>query len=136
MTAIDLRLLRGAALPTAVVAVAAVVVCAVIVGGKGALAAALAGVVVVAFFTVSLVAVAKAGAVFPQLMLPVALGTYVIKLLVLYALIAAFVDVRWMSPRAFALTVIACTLVWTLAEVRTFFRQRILYVDPAAGERS
>lgn len=136
MQAIDLRLLRGAALPTAAVAVVALVVSGVLAGGKGVLGAAVGGAIVVAFFTVSLVAVAKAGQIFPQLMLPVALGTYVLKLGVLYLFIAAFVDARWMAPKAFALTVIACTLTWMVAEVRAFLTQRILYVDPTGGERS
>lgn len=41
-----------------------------------------------------------------------------------------------MEPRAFALTVVACTLAWMVAEVRIFLTQRILYVDPSGGERS
>lgn len=136
MKAIDLRLLRGAALPTAAVAVVALVVSGVLAGGKGVLGAGFGGAVVVGFFAVSLVTVAKAGQILPQAMLPVALGTYVVKLGVLYLLVAAFVDARWMAPKAFAFTVIACTLTWMAAEARFFLTQRILYVDPTGGERS
>lgn len=136
MQAIDLRLLRGAAIPTAVAAVVAMVVAGVVFGGKGSLGAAFGAVIVAAFFTVSLVAVAKAGQVFPQLMLPVALGTYAVKMLVIFLLIGAFVDARWMEPKAFAFTVVGCTIVWMAGEVRTFFKQRILYVDPTGGEQS
>jgi ATP synthase protein I len=129
----DKTILRGALLPTLVVGVLAVVVGAVVSGGKGALAAALGTVVVLAFFTVSQLVVGRATNA--ALMMNLALLTYVVKILVLLILIGVLRDASWLDGQVFGLTVVACTLVWTAFEVRAFARLRILYADPDEAGR-
>lgn len=126
----DAAVLRGALVPTAVVGVLAVVVAAVAAGTKGALGALFGALVVVAFFTISLVVVGRASRVSPYAAMNAAILTYLVKIGVLFGLIVAFQDTTAFDTKAFGLTIIVCTLVWTAFEVRAFSRLKILYVDP------
>ncbi|MFF0244789.1 hypothetical protein [Streptosporangium sandarakinum] len=126
----DLRILRAAAIPTALVGLVAVVVAALLAGGQGALGAGVGVLVVAAFFTISLVAVAYAARISPTMMMAAAMGSYFVKILILAVLLEVFSDSTVWNPRAFALTVIACTICWTIGEAHGFLRLRMLYVDP------
>jgi ATP synthase protein I len=86
--------------------------------------------VVVAFFSVSAYAVAWAGRVSDELTLPVALGTYLIKIVVLAIVLLAVLDRPWLDPRAFGLAVAAGTLAWTGVHARRVWTGQIYYVDP------
>ena len=62
---------------------------------------ALAGLAIVAaFFSVSAYAVAAAGRVSDSLTLPVALGTYVLKIALLGVLLVSIRDQPWLDPQA------------------------------------
>lgn len=126
----DVAVLRGALIPTAVAGLLAVVVGAVAVGPKGALGALLGALVVVVFFTVSLVVVGRASRVSPYAAMNAAILTYLVKIGVLFGLIVAFQDTTAFDTKAFGLTIVGCTLVWTTFEVRAFSRLKMLYVDP------
>ncbi len=132
MQANDLQVLRAAAIPTALVGLVAVVVAALLAGGKGALGAGIGVVVVGAFFTIGLMAVAYAARISPTMMMAAAMGIFFTKILALVVLLTAFEDTTVWSPMAFALTVIACTICWTAGEARGFMKLRMLYVDPDA----
>jgi ATP synthase protein I len=86
--------------------------------------------VVAAFFTISLTAVAYAARISPTMMMAAAMGTFFAKILVLAVLLEYFQDATVWNPRAFGLTVIICTICWTIGEARGFMRLRMLYVDP------
>lgn len=129
----DARIFRGAAIPTAAVGLLAVIVSALVAGSKGVIGAALGLVIVVAFFTVSLLAVSLAARVSPMVMMQAALFSYVVKILALAGLVAVLRGVTVWDPRAFAWVVIVCTLVWIAAEVRAFLKEKILYVEPGSG---
>lgn len=126
----DAAVLRGAFVPTAVAGVVATVVAAVLGGGKGALGALIGTVVVLVFFTVSLVVVGRASRTSPYAAMNAAILTYLVKIGVLFLLIVAFADTTAFDTKAFGLTIVACTLVWTTFEVRAFSRLKMLYVDP------
>ncbi|WP_326820441.1 hypothetical protein [Streptosporangium sp. NBC_01756] len=128
----DLRILRAAVIPTALVGLVAVVVAAFLAGTKGALGAGIGVIVVAAFFTISLIAVAYAARISPTMMMAAAMISYFTKILVLAVLLKFFEDATVWSPRAFGLTVIVCTICWTIGEARGFMRLRMLYVDPDA----
>ncbi|MCW2882962.1 MAG: hypothetical protein JWQ95_7062 [Sphaerisporangium sp.] len=132
MQANDVRALKGAAIPTIAVGLVVVVVAALVAGGKGALGAAIGTVVVVAFFTVGLMAVTWAGRVSPQMMMLAAVLGYLVKVILLMALLSSFSDVTAFAPRAFGWSVVTCTIVWTIGEVRAFLKLKMLYVDPDA----
>jgi ATP synthase protein I len=131
----DASILRAALVPTAVAGVLAVVVAAFVGGGKAALGAALGVLVVVVFFTVGLVVVGRASRVSAYAAMNAAILTYLVKIGVLFALIVAFKDTTLFNTKAFGLTIIICTLVWTAFEVRGFSRLQILYVDPKDADR-
>lgn len=131
----DRTLLRSALLPTLAAGALAVVVAAIVSGGKGALGAALGALVVVVFFTVGLVVVGRASRVSAYAAMNAAILTYLVKIGVLFALIVAFKDTTLFDTKAFGLTIILCTLVWTGFEVRGFARLQILYVDPKDADR-
>jgi len=129
----DQALTRATLLPTAVTGVAAVVVGAVVAGGRGALGAALGALLVLVFFGVTLGVVARARS--GQAMLNAALLTYVLTVLVMLGLIALLKGTTAFDTKVFGFTIVACTVVWTAFAVRAFSRQRILYVDPEQADR-
>jgi ATP synthase protein I len=129
MQSSDARILRGAAIPTCLAGLAAAIVCGTVAGSEGVIAAVMGTALVMVFFSISLVAVAYAGRISPQAMMPAALGSYVLKLLVIYAALAALKNVTIWHPRSFAWTVLALTLVWVFAEARGLIKSKMLYVD-------
>ena len=138
MHASDARILRGAAIPTGLAGAAAAAVCLALAGGKGALGAAIGAFVVIAFFSISVIAVSYASKVSPQMMFAAAVFSYITKVLVMFALVAALDGVTVWDSRAFGWSVIALALVWIGAEIRHTTRAKTLYVDPApaSGEPS
>lgn len=131
----DASILRAALIPTVVVGALAVVVAGFVGGGKAALGAAIGVLVVVVFFTVGLVVVGRASRVSAYAAMNAAILTYLVKIGVLFAFIVAFKDTTLFDTKAFGLTIVVCTLVWTGFEVRGFTRLQILYVDPKDADR-
>ncbi|MFC4114826.1 hypothetical protein [Nonomuraea zeae] len=132
MQANDVRVLKSAAIPTFAVGVVAVVVALLLAGGKGALGAALGTLLVGVFFSISVVAVSYAARVSPQMMAIAAMGSYLVKVIVIMLVLASFRDTTAWNTQAFAWAVVVCTLVWTGFEVRAFIKTKMLYVDPDA----
>lgn len=132
----DARILRGAAIPTGLAGVAAIVVGVLVAGSKGALGAALGSIVVIAFFSISVVAVSYASKISAQLMFAAAVFSYITKIFVMFALIAVFQNATAWDSRVFAYSVIALTLVWIGAEIRTSVRTKMLYIDEPEPEPS
>ena len=131
----DAALLRGTWPATAAVG-AVLLVVGWFVAGAGGLAGAGAGVAVVAaFFLAGMVAIGFGARISPTAMLAVALGTYVVKIGLLGALLVAMRDVTVLDGAVFGWSVLVSTLVWITAEVRTFSRQRIAYVEPRGDGR-
>jgi len=133
MESSDARILRGAAIPTGLAGLAAIVVSLVAAGSQGAFGALVGLVVVLAFFGISLLAISYSARVSPQILMPVAMGTYLFKIFAMLGLVVVLRDATWMNGRAFGLTVVLCTLVWLIFEVRTFLRTKMLYVDPVSS---
>ncbi|MEV0163664.1 ATP synthase protein I [Nonomuraea fuscirosea] len=132
MQANDVRVLKSAAIPTLAVGVVAVVVALLAAGGKGALGAGIGALLVGIFFSISVVAVSYAARVSPQMMAIAAMLSYLVKVVVIMLVLTAFGDTTAWNSRAFAWTVVVCTLVWTGFEVRAFIKTKMLYVDPEA----
>jgi ATP synthase protein I len=130
MQAEDVRALRRSAVPTALAGVVCMVIGSIAGGTKGALGAVLALAVVTVFFSVSAFAVARAAKVNPSLMTGVALGTYMIKIIVLAILVATFRDTTLFNGRVFGLSAIGLVLVWSGMQVRTMMTSKMLYVEP------
>ncbi len=132
MLANDARILIRSAVATAIVGAIMIIVGAIAGGAKGALGGVFGVILVTVFFTLSVVLVSFAGRRWgPGAMTGAALGTFVVKILVLLALIAAFRDTALFNTRFFGITAIVCILVWTGGQVVTLMRSRIPYVVPA-----
>jgi ATP synthase protein I len=129
----DLRILRGAAVPTAAVAVPLVVVAGLLAGGKGALGATLGVAVVAVFFTVGVVVLGWAAKINPVALMNVAIATYVVKAFALLLVLAALGDTTLFDRRAFGLSILVAAVVWMAGEVRAFSNLKILYVEPDRG---
>jgi hypothetical protein len=92
-----------------------------------------AGLVLVAlFFSVSAYAVAVAGRIADSLTLPVALGTYLIKVVLLGVVLVTLRDRPWLDPKAFGLSVVAGTFAWTAVHARRVWTGQTYYVNPPA----
>ncbi|WP_182876670.1 hypothetical protein [Microbispora sp. H10670] len=132
MQANDVRVLKGAAVPTLIVGLVAVLVAAIATGAKGALGAGIGLVIVAVFFTVGLAVVSWAGRVSPMAMMAAAVVGYAVKVLVIMAILRALDGTTAFDSRVLALSVIACTLAWTIGEMRGFMKLKMLYVEPDA----
>ncbi|HEX9033581.1 MAG TPA: hypothetical protein VF834_17200 [Streptosporangiaceae bacterium] len=124
------RIVRRSAVITAVAAAIMLAVCGVVGGAKGLIAGVIAIVLVAAFFGISIFAVGKAAKVSPQLMMMTALGTYLLKILVLLILVGQFQDSTAFNPRLFGLTAIVCVLVYSAAQIVWSMRLKTPYVEP------
>jgi ATP synthase protein I len=123
-------IVRRSAAVTAATAAVMVAVSAAVAGGKGVLGALLGTALVVVFFAISVVAVSAAARVSPQAMMITAIGTYVLKILVLILLLSRYSSTTAFSPRMFGLTALACILAWTFSQVAWSLRLRVPYVEP------
>jgi ATP synthase protein I len=123
---------------SAVVAAAAAVImialAAALTGSKGLIGAVIGAVVVVFFFGISLFTVSRAARVSPAAMMSAALGTFLVKILALIIIFGQLQNTTAFNPRAFALTVLVCVVVYSAAQVIWSIRLRMLYVD-ADGKR-
>lgn len=130
----DVRILLQAALPTAAAGVVAVACSAAVAGGKGALGAVVATLVVVLFMGGGLVALQRTARALPQLFQAMGLMLYAAQLLLMFIFVAAFKNTSLFDPRAFALSLVGTTLVWIGTQTRAQMKARILYVDPASTQ--
>ena len=128
------RIAWRSAATAAIAAAIAIVLAAVIGGGKGLLGAAIGVAVVALFFGISVIAVSRAARISPQAMMATALGTFIVKILLLLVFVGAFQNTTAFNPKAFGLTALVCILAYTGAQVMWSMRLKALYVEPD-GER-
>jgi len=124
------RIVRRSVVVTAVAAAIMLAVCGLVGGAKGLIGGLAAIGIVTLFFGISIVAVGRAAKVSPHLMMLTALGTYLLKIMVLLILVGAFQDTTAFSPRLFGLTAIVCVLVYCAAQVGWSMRLKTPYVEP------
>ncbi|WP_062344273.1 hypothetical protein [Herbidospora yilanensis] len=130
MQANDVRVLKGAAVPTVAVGVIAAIVSAIFAGFTGALGAVIALGLVAVFFTVGLIVVTWAGRISPMAMFASAVLSYLVKVIAIMITLRAFETTTVFDPKAFAWSVIVLTVVWTFGEMRGFMKLKLLYVEP------
>ncbi|MFE8018112.1 hypothetical protein ACFU3O_35910 [Streptomyces antibioticus] len=129
----DVRILAQAAVPTAAVGVLAAVVSGVVAGGKGALGAVVATVLVIAFMGLGMYVLNRTARSLPHLFQAMGLMLYAAQILLLFIFLAAFKDTTLFNPRAFAITLVVGTLAWIAAQTRAHMKAKILYVEPESG---
>jgi ATP synthase protein I len=120
---------RSAVVATAA-AVIMVVLAASLSGSKGLIGAVIGAAVVALFFGISVFTVSRAARVSPQAMMAAALGTFLVKMLVLIIIFGQLQNTTAFNPKAFALTVLVCVLVYSAAQVMWSIRLKMLYVNP------
>ena len=126
-----LILIRAGGL-TLAVGIAACVISMLTIGFPGLIGAAFASLIVLVFFAVGQWVVGSVLRSNPQMAMTVALMTYLIKIGVLFVLILLFAGTTAFNTKAFAATIVACTIAWTVAEVWVFARTKVFYVEPTS----
>lgn len=122
-----------AAVPTAIVGVIVTIATAISKGSQGLLGAAIGAAIVVVFFTIGQVVLNRVIKTNPAMAMTVAMTMYLVKIAVLFGLLLVFKDTTVFDTKVFALSVLACTLTWTIAEVWAFGTAKVLYVEPGSG---
>lgn len=130
MMALYGRIVRRSAALTSVVAAVALVLCAGLVGAKGAYGALIGIGVVAAFFAISILVVGRAAKISPQVMMVTALATYVVKFIAFMIVLISIGHSHAFSGKSLGFTAIACILAWMVAQVVTAMRLKALYVEP------
>ncbi|MEU7427796.1 hypothetical protein [Streptomyces sp. NPDC040750] len=126
----DVRILTQAAVPTAAVGAIAAVVSGVVAGGKGAIGAVVATVIVILFMGLGLYVLQRTAKSLPHLFQAMGLLLYAAQILLLFVFMAAFKHTTLFHPKAFAFTLLAGTLTWIAAQTRAHMKSKILYVEP------
>ncbi|MFE2167786.1 hypothetical protein ACFXB3_22420 [Streptomyces sp. NPDC059447] len=126
----DVRSLLQAAVPTAVAGAVAAAISAVVVGGAGALGAVIATLLVILFMGIGFIVLQRTAKSLPHLFQAMGLMLYAAQILLLFVFLAAFKNTTLFNPKAFAITLVATTLVWIAAQTRAHMKAKILYVEP------
>jgi ATP synthase protein I len=126
----DISFLRvGTLVTAAATAVAAPV--AGLLGGSPALLGVLVGAAVVtAFFCVSGLVIAWAGRIDDAFTLPAALGTFLVKAVIFFAVLSRLPADGAVDRLVMAWTVIAGALLWSGVQARWVWTRQIYYVPP------
>ncbi|MFI7019108.1 hypothetical protein [Streptomyces sp. NPDC050164] len=126
----DARILAQAAVPTAAVGAVAAVISGVVAGGKGAIGAVVATLVVILFMGIGLYVLRRTAKSLPHLFQAMGLMLYAAQILLLFVFVAAFKNTTLFDPKAFAITLVVGTLAWIAAQTRAHMKAKILYVEP------
>jgi len=128
----DISFLRVGTLATAAVTAVAAPLAGLLGGWSDALGVLVGAVVVTAFFCVSGLVIAWAGRIDDALTLPAALGTFVVKLLVFFAVLSALPADGWLDRLALAWAVVVGALLWSAVQARWVWTRQLYYVPPPA----
>jgi ATP synthase protein I len=133
-TAQDLysAMLRGGAVPAAIVGAVALVVSTVVDGALGAAGSALATAVVLLCTLSTLVLLRRTAGLDTRVVFLAAMIGYFTKVFLLGVFLVLFRNADWLSPLAFAVTAIVVSLASTAGEIVAFTRTRpLIYDEPA-----
>ena len=129
----QIALVRTPSFITGVVGVIAVVVAGFLYGGKGALAATMGAIVVIAFFAGGQIVVGRVLRNNPALGMNTALLVYIVQIGLLFVLMLVLKNATFFNAQVFAFTVIVCVLTWILGAIIGFSRTKMLTVEPGSG---
>lgn len=126
----DLTFLRVGALAAAAVTAVAAPIDGLIAGWSDAMGVVVGAVIVTAFFCLSGVVIAWAGRISDTFTLPAALGTFLIKALVLYAVLIRLPEHGWLDRLTLAWAVIVGALLWSAVQLRWVWTRKLYYFPP------
>lgn len=118
-------MLRTAIVPAVVTVVVAVVVAGLVVGETGAYGALVGGVIATASSLLTIVFMRFSADLPAQMVIAVAMGGYLIKIVLLMAAMLPLKGVSALDTYSLGLTVLAVVLVWAVAEVVAFKRTKL-----------
>ena len=125
-------MLRGAFVPTLAVGPVAVVIGAVVGGGRTALGSFLGFAVTIAFFALGLVIMRKLdSAADPLRFLASAMAVFLGQLIFLFVVIVSLQGAQWLDALAFGCAALAVALVWQVFQVLAYVRSRKPVFDEA-----
>ena len=127
---VDALMMRRAGVITLVVGAICCLVGGIVGGGQGLLGGVLGTALVLVFFSAGQAIVSRTIANNPQMALTMALTVYLVKIGVLFVLLIVLQDATWFNTKVFAVTIVACTIAWTVAEVWVYSGTKVLYVEP------
>lgn len=131
-------LMRGALIPTFVVGIIGIIAAALIRGQAGLLAALLAQLVVVMYFTVHLVVSAISRKLDPLTTFALAIFSYFAKIALLGLflwLLTRFTSRQSIDRTSFAVVALALTVAWLAGEIRSFLKLQIHLPLPKAATK-
>lgn len=124
-------MLRGA-LPYGIgVAVLGVLVSTVLVGVPGLVGSLLGALIGLGSSVLTLVVMRRSAGVEPMTLMAVAMSTFIGKIILLFGLAQLLHGIPLVQPKAFALTMAAIVVVWTVAETFAFRRAKVPTIIPA-----
>ncbi len=115
---------------TLLVGLVATVIGTTVAGTKGLIGGLFGTAIVIVFFAVGQVVVGWVVRNNPEMALTVALTTYLVKVGLLFMLLIALKGTTAFNTKVFAITIVACTISWTVAEVWIYSKTKVLYVEP------
>lgn len=130
MPNVDALMMRRAGLITVAVGAMCTVIGFFVAGSKGLIGGLMGAVIVLVFFSAGQALVGRTIKNNPQMALTVALTVYLVKIGILFVLLLLLQDATWFNTKVFAVTIVACTIAWTVAEVWVYSGTKVLYVEP------
>ncbi len=109
--------------------VAGTVIAGLVRGADAAYGVAAGVALVVASYVLSSFVLAWTDAVNPRLLMPIGLGTYVVKFTIIGLTMAAIAATDWRGLPAMGVAIIAAVLLWTIAQAWWTWRAKIPYVE-------
>ncbi|MDH6112812.1 ATP synthase protein I [Kitasatospora sp. MAP12-15] len=131
----DARIIRGAAIPTAVAGAVAIAISTAVVGSKGLIGALFAVLLVMGFFSFGQVALDRLTRNNPQMMMAAGLLVYTTQILLVAIVLAIFKNTSLFDTRVFGFTLLGCALIWTAGQVRAALKAKTLYVQTESGDK-
>ena len=129
----DLAFLRIGLLVSLVAAALGTLAVGVLRNWPDSVSVLLGAAVVTGFFSVSGLVVTWAGRIDDSYTLPAALGTFLVKMLVLVAVIQAIPVDGWVDRRVLGWTVVVGALLWSVVQMRWVWTRQLYYVTPPAS---
>ena len=121
-------LLRGAVIPTVVIALISIALSTWLKGSAGLVGALLAQLVVVIFFATNIGTARLTRDLDPVMTMSIAMFSYMAKVLLLGVflwLVTTFVSVDTCDRKAFALSAVAATFAWLGGEIRAYLALKL-----------
>lgn len=132
----ETELIKGALIPTLIVGLIGIIAAALIRGKAGLLAALLAQLVVVMYFTVHLAVSAISRKLDPLTTFALAIFSYFAKIALLGLLLwllTRYTSRETIDRESFGVVALALTVAWLGGEIRSFLKLRIHLPLPHAG---